>query len=352
MLDLIRDLSNAYGTSGFEEEVLKVIKEYSQDLHMEIDKFMNCYLSNKKPSGKPTTLMLDAHLDEVGFMVQFIDEKGLIEFLPLGNWQPENLPSQRMMVRNDQGQYLQGVVSSIPPHFVDEDQMQEKISMKSLKIDLGASSRQEVVQQLKVKVGAPIVPFSQFQFYEQSGIMLGKAFDNRLGCAAVIETLKSLQDEDLDINVVGALAAQEEVGMRGAAITSRRLRPDLAIVFEGSPSDDTFLDQFHAQCVLGKGPQFRHMDRSYVSNPRFIALGEKIAKKFKLPFQNTVRSGGSTNAGRIHLSGQGVPTLVLGIPVRYIHTQNCYARLDDFRNTVKLAVEIIKGLDGEAFKIL
>lgn len=352
MLDLIRDLSNAYGTSGFEDEVLTVVEKYKGQLRMDVDKLMNCYLSSENQSSKEITLMLDAHLDEVGFMVQFIDQQGLIEFLPLGRWVVENIPSQLVMVRNSEGQYYQGVVASKAPHFMTEAEREQSLTVESLKIDLGATSRQEVIEDFKIQVGAPIVPFSEFQFNQANQMMLGKAFDNRLGCAAVIETLKGLEDLDLDINVVGALAAQEEVGTRGAVVTSRTVRPDLAIVFEGSPSDDTFTDIYHSQCRIKAGPQFRHRDNSYVANHRFISYGEKIARENQIPFQNTVRVGGGTNAGRIHLSGEGVPTLVLGIPVRYIHSHHGYAGLEDFKNTVRLAIEIIKDLDVEKYKLL
>lgn len=350
MLDLIKDLSNAYGVSGFEDAVVSVVKKYTSEFNLEIDTMMNTFIYNKrKNDDKKPTVMLDAHLDEVGFMVQFIDEYGLIKFIPLGGWVVNNIPAQLVMIKNSKGKYIKGIVSSKPPHFMTDDERNKKLEISDLTIDIGATSREEVINDFKIEVGAPIVPFVEFEYNKNNGTMLGKAFDNRLGCAAVIETMKYLNDLDLNVNVVGALASQEEVGTRGAILTSRKVKPDFAIVFEGSPADDTFYNKYFAQCILGKGPQIRYRDSSYVSNHRFISFARDIAKKNNIEYQNAVRSNGGTDAGPIHISNEGVPTLVLGIPSRYVHTHHGYSKINDFKNTVKLASEIIKEINSDIF---
>ncbi len=350
MLDLIKDMSNAYGAPGFEEDVIEVAKKYANEFNIEIDSLLNVFIKNPNKIEDAITIMLDAHTDEVGFMVQFIDEKGLIKFIPLGGWVPENVPAQLVMVRNSEGKYYKGIVSSKPPHFMTEEERNRKISLNNLSIDIGATSREEVINDFKIEVGAPIVPFVEFEYNEVNGTMMGKAFDNRLGCSAVVETMNRLKNENIKINIVGALASQEEVGTRGAVLTSRKVKPDFAIVFEGSPADDSFSNIFTTQCALGAGPQIRYRDSSYVSNPRFIKFARKIAEKHNIPYQNAVRASGGTNAGPIHLSNGGVPTLVLGIPSRYVHTHHGYAKIYDFENTVKLACEIIKEFNEEFFK--
>lgn len=351
-IKMIRDLSNCPGAPGFEDDVLKVIKEYKEDISCERDSMMNCYLNLENKDSNKKTLMLDAHLDEVGFMVQSIDEKGLINFIPLGGWVVNNIPAHLVLIKNTEGNYIKGIVTSKPPHFMTEREKEKKLEIVDLQIDVGATSRDEVINDFKVDVAAPIVPFVDFEYNEKNKIMMGKAFDNRLGCAAVIKTLKDLEGEDLDINIVGALATQEEVGTRGAEITSNRIKPDLAIVFEGSPADDVYRDKYTMQAGLGHGPQIRHRDRSYISNHRLIEFAKEIANKNNIKCQHAVRLSGGTNAGKIHLSNEGVPTLVLGIPTRYVHTHYGYASFRDFQDTVSLAVEIAKNLNNDIINLL
>lgn len=344
-IDMIKDLSNSYGTSGFEDNVLKVVNSYKENVSFVNDSTMNCYLNLEKRDPRKMTLMLDAHLDEVGFMVQSIDKKGLINFIPLGGWIVNNIPAHLVMIKTINGDYVKGIVTSKPPHFMTTMEREKKLDISDLQIDVGATSREEVINEFKIDIAAPIVPFVDFEYNERNGIMMGKAFDNRLGCAAVIQILKQLQDENLSINIIGALAAQEEVGTRGAEITSNVIKPDLAIVFEGSPADDVYTDKYTMQSGLGHGPQIRHRDSSYVSHHKFITFAKKIADESNIKCQNAVRLSGGTNAGKIHLSNEGVPTLVLGIPTRYVHTHYGYASFKDFQNTVSLAIEIIRNLN-------
>lgn len=346
-INMIKDLSNCYGAPGFEDNVLEVVNNYKGNLSFKKDSMMNCYLNLAKKDNNKMTVMLDAHLDEVGFMVQSIDERGLINFIPLGGWVVNNIPAHLVMIKTTEGKYVKGIVTSKPPHFMTAAEREKKLEISDMQIDVGATSRNEVINEFKIDVAAPIVPFVDFEYNEKSGIMMGKAFDNRLGCAAVIEALKKLENENLSINVIGALAAQEEVGTRGAQITSNTIKPDIAIVFEGSPADDIYTDKFTMQSGLNYGPQIRHRDNSYVSHHRFITFAKSIANKNNITCQNTVRVAGGTNAGKIHLSNEGVPTLVLGIPTRYVHTHHCYASFNDFQNTVSLAVEIIKNLNSD-----
>lgn len=346
-LEMIKDLSNSYGAPGFEDNVLEVVNNYKGNLSYKKDSMMNCYLNLDKRDSNKMTVMLDAHLDEVAFMVQSIDEKGLLNIIPLGGWIAHNIPAHLVMVKNTEGKYIKGIVTSKPPHFMTAAEREKKIDISDLQIDVGATSREEVLNEFKINVAAPIVPFVEFEYNEKNQIMMGKAFDNRLGCAAVIEVLKRLENESLPTNIVGALAAQEEVGTRGAVITSNTVKPNIAIVFEGTPADDLYTNKFTMQSGLNYGPQIRHRDSAYVSHHRFITFAKKIAKENNITCQDAVRVAGSTNAAKIHLSNEGVPTLVLGIPTRYVHTHHCYASYKDFENTVNLAVEIIKNLDSD-----
>ncbi len=348
----IEDLSNAFGPSGFEEDVVKVIRKYSKEMDVSVDSMNNVYSSLKGNKGKRVTIMLDAHSDEVGFMVQSVMSNGLIKFLPLGGWITTNIPAHEVVIRNSKGEYIKGVTTSRPPHFMSEADREKKLMLEDIFIDVGATSRNEVIEDFGIEAGDPIAPDVTFRYNEKNGVVMGKAFDNRMGCLCIIETLERLKSEVLELDVVGAFAAQEEVGTRGAEVTSRVVKPDLAIVFEGSPADDLYYDEFAAQGSLKKGAQIRHLDKSMVSNPYFIRFAKELAKAKEIPFQAAVRAQGGTNAGKIHLSNSGVPTLVLGIPARFAHTHYCYSAVADMNATVDLAVEVIKNLTPEKIKAL
>lgn len=344
-LKLIEELSNACGAPGFEDDVIEAVLKHKGSLKAKRDSLKNVYLYPENYTESKPTIMLDAHLDEVAFMVSYIDGNGLLGIEMLGRWEPYNVSAHLFMVRDKNGDYVKGIIGSKPPHFLTPEERKAGVKMRDLKVDIGATSREEVINSFGIEVGAPIVPYVQFDYNEKNGTMLGKAFDNRLGCAAVIETLKALEKEDLPVNVVGALASQEEVGLRGATVTAKRVDPKLAIVFEGTPSDDYAKPVEQSQGRMGYGPQVRHKDSSYIANENWITLVKKVSAEQDIAIQHAVREGGGTNAGPIHLNNLGVPVLVLGIPSRYAHTHHLFASLEDFRNTVKLSVESIKAID-------
>lgn len=344
----IKALSDASGAPGFEDEVLVVVKEYlASGFTFEEDCLRNLYIKPDKVVADGLTIMLDAHSDEVALIIQSIKNNGLMNFLPLGGWIPASLVAQKVKIRNVDGEYISGVISSKPPHFMTEEERKKAVNFDDLFIDVGASSKLEVKEVFKIEVGAPVVPDVRCEFNEKNNTFIGKAFDNRIGVACVAETLKKLSEEDVNKKVVGALAAQEEVGTRGAVVTARRVKPDIAIVFEGTPADDSFKTDDVAQSVVGKGPQIRHFDRCMITNPRFVRFARLIAEEMDLPFQDAIRVGGGTNGGPIHISNEGVPTIVIGVPVRYVHTHHSITKLDDFNQTVKWAVEIVRRLSKE-----
>lgn len=346
--ELIKALSNAFGAPGFEEEVLEVVSKYTENLNIESDSMNNMYLMGRLQDSKPT-VMIDSHLDEVAFMVQSIEKNGLIKFIALGGWIPTNIPAHTVMIRNSDNKYIKGIVASKPPHFMTKEEREKKIDINELRIDVGASSKDEVIETYKIPLGAPIVPDVKFEM-KPNNIMLGKAFDNRLGCAGVIETLVNMSNKDLDVNLIGTLSVQEEVGLRGAEVSAKKAKPDLAIVFEASPADEQHEDEESAQAALGKGVQIRHRDSSCIYHPGLIKFAKKIADKNNIKYQDAVRLSGGTNAGRIHLSNKGVPTLALSIPSRYIHTHYNYASFNDYKETIKLVEKVLENLNWDEIK--
>ncbi|MDD7389653.1 MAG: M20/M25/M40 family metallo-hydrolase [Lachnospiraceae bacterium] len=352
-LKLIEDLSNAFGPSGFEEDVCRVVKKYTGDFDLVNDAMCNLYLKNRNFSGNKPVIMLDAHLDECGMMVQSILENGMISIVMLGGFHLTSLPAHSVIIRNEKGEDIKGIIGSKPVHFLTSSEKDDcSLEIEKMYVDVGASSRQEVMEDYGIRPGDPIMPDVTFSYDEKHGICFGKAFDNRLGCACIVETMKELLHDELDVDVVGAFASQEEVGMRGATVTSQQVKPDLAIVFEGSPADDYFFPEGLAQGSLKKGVQIRHMDRSYISNVEFIRLAHRIGDEKGIRYQDAVRRGGSTNAGKISLTNQAVPVLVLGVPSRYVHSHYNFCAAEDVEAAVRMASEVIRSLDENTVRTI
>lgn len=347
-LGLIGAVSDAPGASGFEDEVVKVLRTYAEPLGaVSEDKMRNLYVERRgNAPGKPV-VQLDAHTDEVSFMVQAIKPNGTLRFLELGRWVAAALAAKRVLVRNAKGEYIPGVIATTPPHYMTEAQRNAAPDSANMVIDVGACSYEEAVNDFHLRIGEPVVADVRFEYDAAHDLMRGKAFDCRLGCAAIASTLEALEGETLDVNVVGAWACQEEVGTRGATVTAAHVKPDIAIVFEGCPADDTFAEPYMIQTALKMGPMLRYMDARMITHPRFQRFALDLGEGLGIPVQASVRSGGSTNGAPIHLSNQGVPCIVIGLPTRYIHTHNSIAAFVDYENAVRLAVEVVKALNED-----
>ena len=345
-LSLIGELSNARGISGFEDEVLNVLRRHGDGLgEWKEDSMRNLYLRRPARKEGMPVLMLDAHSDEVGFMVRAIRPNGTLDFHPIGGWVTSNIPAHKVLVRNNKGQWLPGITASKPPHFLSEAERKLAPEISNMTIDLGAGSDREIIEDYGISIAAPVVPDVSFEYQSDHDLMTGKAFDDRLGCAALITALRELAGEDLGVNVTGAFASQEEVGLRGAIVTAQVVKPDIAIAFEGTPADDTVVDSYLSQTALRKGPMLRHIDGEMITNPRFQRFALNAARGKGIPVQEAVRTGSATDGASIHTSGKAVPTIVIGIPARYIHTHYCISSYSDFENAVHLACELIRSLD-------
>ena len=256
-----------------------------------------------------------------------------------------NIPAHKVWVRNRFGEYIPGITASKPPHFMTEQERKAPLDMKDITVDVGAVSKEEAVEKFGIRIGEPVVPDVTFTYSETTDLMVGKSFDCRLGCAAILKTMHTLAGQDLNVDIVGACAAQEEVGVRGATVTAQVIKPDIAIVFEGCPADDTCVEQYMVQTAIKRGPMLRHIDSRMITNPRYQRYALDLAEKLGIPVQDAVRSAGSTNGAVIHLTEKAVPVIVIGVPVRYAHTHYGISAYADFDNAVKLACEILKRLD-------
>lgn len=349
-IQLIKDFSNANGASGFENEPAKLFQEYVQDYGKTyIDGMKNSFCEFNSNNGNRPKVQIDAHEDSVGFIVQAVMPNGLLKFVPLGGVAKTNIPATRVKVRNSEGDYLTGVVATKPPHFMSKNEMNRAPEISEMSIDVGSVSREETINKLKIDTGCPIVMDVDCQYLEYNGMFFGKDFDDRIGCAAVVKTLDELKNADLQVDVIAALSSQEEVGLRGAYVTARKIDPDIGIVFEGCPCDDTFEPDWLIQTGLRRGPMLRDMDTSFIANPNFEDFSDKLATRLGIPHTRAVRTGGGVNGAALTYY-KGAPTIVIGIPVRYEHTAYNWTTLVDFENSVKLAVAVIKNLNGEIIR--
>lgn len=347
-LQIIADISNANGAPGFEDEVVKQIKKHAEGLgELKEDSLRNVYIKRSENKGNRPMVQLDAHSDEVAFMVQAIRPDGNLRIIPLGGWVTSNIPAHKVWVRNGKGEYIPGITASKPPHYMTEEEAKKPLDFSAITVDVGAVSKEDAVKNFDIRIGEPVVPDVTFTYDEKHDLMVGKSFDCRLGCASIISTLNELKGEELSVDIIGACCSQEEVGTRGSQITCRTVKPDIAIVFEGCPADDTCVEDYMVQTAIKKGPMLRHIDARMITNPRYQRYALDLAEELGIPVQAGVRAGGSTNGANIHLSGEGVPTIVIGVPVRYAHTHYGISSYADFENGVKLAVEIIKRLNKE-----
>ncbi len=346
MIRILERFSNAFGPAGFEEELIPLIAEYLPDYKLERDSMNNVYVYEQGEEDKPC-LLIDAHMDECGFMVQSINDNGSIAFMALGGIAPSTLSGHKVLIRTRQGEKVKGVITAKPVHFMnDAERNQGKPSMETMIIDVGATNRKDVEAIFGISLGDPIIFDGDFSYEEKTGVCAGKSFDNRVGCTCLVETLDRLKEEDsLPVKVAGLFSSQEELGLRGATVATRRINPDIAIVFEGAPCDDFFVSSAVAQGSMKKGVQLRLGDSSYITNPVFAQIARETAQKEEIPFQEAVRRGGGTNAGKISLTMGGIPTLVLSVPCRYIHSPNNYCAIEDMESAIRLAIMLVKKLD-------
>lgn len=347
-LQMIAAISNANGVSGFEDDVVSEILPYAEQVgETKVDRMRNVFIRRKENTGSRPVVQLDAHSDEVGFMVQAICPNGTLRIIPIGGWVSHNIPAHKVWVRNRYGKYIPGLTASKPPHFMSEQERKAPLDIKDITVDVGAVSREEAIEVYGIRIGEPVAPDVTFTYSEEHDLMVGKSFDCRLGCAAILKTMHELAGQELAVDIVGACASQEEVGVRGATVTAQVIQPDLAIVFEGCPADDTCVEPYMVQTAIKRGPMLRHIDARMITNPRYQRYALDLAEKLGIPVQDAVRAAGSTNGAAIHLTGRGVPVIVIGVPVRYAHTHYGVSAYADFDNAVKLACEILKRADAD-----
>ncbi|MDL4840634.1 M42 family metallopeptidase [Aquibacillus rhizosphaerae] len=346
-LNMLKELTDARAIPGNEKEardvMSKFISPYADEVYTDN---LGSLIAKKVGQENGPKIMVAGHLDEVGFMVTRIDDKGFIYFQTVGGWWNQVMLAQRVTLLTRKGD-VTGIIGSKPPHILTPDARKKPVEIKDMFIDIGASSKEEA-EEFGVKPGDSVVPYFEFTQMNNEKLLLAKAWDNRIGCAIAIEVLKQLKDQQHPNVVYGVGTVQEEVGLRGAKTSTNTIQPDIGFAVDvGIAGDTPGISDKDADSKIGEGPQIILYDASMVSHKGLRDYVLDTADEKKIPYQYATIAAGGTDSGSIHLTANGVPALSITIATRYIHTHAAILHRDDFENAVKLIVEVIKGLDKD-----
>ena len=339
----LEQLSNACGVAGREEEVrnlmVKLLKPYADEVV--VDRLENVIAMKKGRKDKPK-VMLAAHMDEVGLMVKTITKEGFLQFTKMGGIDDRILMAQKVNVLTDKGS-LPGIIGSKPPHIQKEEERKKIVAYDELFLDVGAESREDA-KKMGVKIGDPVAFDIRYVKIGKDAVM-GKAFDDRIGCATMVETLKQLQDTECTVYAVGTV--QEELGLRGAGTAAFGIDPDVGIALDVTVAGDVpGVREFDTTVKMGKGPVLSVTDSGMITHPKVLRLLMATAEENKIAFQLETGLMGTTDAARISLTRQGVPSGTISIAARYIHSPVGIVSLKDAENSAKLAVAVVQKIQN------
>jgi len=348
-MELFRTLTELQGASGFEHDVRRFMKQelskYSDEI---VQDRLGSIFGLKKGDENGPRVLVAGHMDEVGFMVTQITPNGMVRFQTLGGWWSQVLLAQRVQIMTDNGPVI-GVVGSVPPHLLSDEQRNRPMDIKNMLIDIGADSREEA-HEIGVKPGQQIVPICPFTPMKNPKKIMAKAWDNRYGCGLAIELLKELKDEKLPNTLYSGATVQEEVGLRGAQTAANMIQPDIFYALDAGPANDASGDKTQFG-QIGKGAVLRLYDRSMVTHRGIREFILDTAETHNIPYQYFVSQGG-TDAGRVHTSNSGVPSAVIGVCARYIHTHASILHIDDYAAAKELLIQLVKATDKTTFETI
>jgi putative aminopeptidase FrvX len=330
---MLEELSNAFGPSGCEHEVRHILARALRDKmdDLQTDALGNLIAYKRGTASEPRLkVMVDAHTDEVGMMITRIEKNGLLGFRSVGGIDDRLLMAKGIVIGEKR---LPGIITAPPIHLTKAEQRKKVIKIDQLVIDIGASSADEAKR--LVNIGDYATFDTRFRVLDPGGLrtVKGKAFDDRLGCAIAA----ALAEGDYAVDLYLSFSTQEEVGSRGARVSAFRIEPDVAFALEGTICDDAPKEaDVSPTTEMGKGPAITVMDRSFIADRRLVRLLTDVAHANDIPYQFKQPGMGSTDAGAIHLSRTGVPSVAMSVPSRYIHGPVSMASLNDFDHAVTL----------------
>jgi endoglucanase len=341
---LLKELTEAHGVPGYEAEIRDVVRAQLKPLgSVERDRIgsLICRAGTDGPR-----VMLAGHMDEVGFMIHHVTDEGFLYFKPLGGWWDQVLLGQRVVVKTHKGD-LMGVIGAKPPHLLPEDERKKVLEKKEMYIDIGATSKEEV-EEAGVRIGDPVVPYSSFEILASGKSYMSKAFDDRVGVALMIEALQHFSGHPHPNTLYGVATVMEEVGTRGAQTSVELVDPDVAIILESDLAGDVpGIKPEESANKLGGGPTILFLDARMIPNLALRDLVIETAKELDIPLQFSTMTGGATDGSPIHLHRIGVPTVVLSIPARHVHSHAAIIHREDYDRALQLLIAVIEKLDKE-----
>lgn len=341
-LQLFKTLTELPGAPGNEHGIRKFMRseleKYSDEI---VQDNLGGIFGLKKGDDQGPRIMVAGHMDEVGFMVSQITENGMLRFQPLGGWWSQVLLAQRVEIITANGPVI-GVIGSIPPHILSDEVRNKPMEIKNMLIDIGADDLEDA-KKIGIRPGQQIVPICPFTPMANSKKILAKAWDNRYGCGLAIELLKELKDEKLPNTLYSGANVMEEVGLRGAQTAATLIKPDLFFALDASPANDMSGSKTEFG-QLGKGTLLRIFDRSMITHRGMREFVLDTAETHNIPYQYFISQGG-TDAGRVHTSNEGVPSAVVGICSRYIHTAGSIIHTDDYAAAKELIIKLVRSAD-------
>lgn len=349
-LQLFKTLTELPGAPGNERAVRKFMREelakYSDEIIQ--DNLGGVFGVRRSQADDAPKILVAGHMDEVAFMVTQITDNGMIRFQTLGGWWNQVMLAQRVTVYTKDRQ-IPGVIASIPPHLLQPADRAKPMDIKNMLIDVGADSKEDA-EQMGIRPGQSIIPVCPFTPMANPKKIMAKAWDNRYGCGLSIELLKELHGRELQSHVYSGANVMEEVGLRGAQVSTNLIQPDVFFALDASPANDTSGDktQFGR---LGAGPILRIFDPTMVMHRGMREFVLDTAESNNIPYQYYVSPGG-TDAGAVHKALTGIPSAVIGITSRYIHTAASIIHVDDYAAAKELLVKLVGDFDRTTLNTL
>jgi endoglucanase len=341
---LLKELTEAHGIPGYESPIREIIKRHLNQFGTLSQDKIGSVICQKDGTSKNPRVMVAGHMDEIGFMVKHITQEGFIKFLPLGGWFDQVLLGQRVIIQARKGEVV-GVIGAKPPHMLSSEDRNKVVEKKDMYIDVGATSKSEV-DDAGVHLGDPIIPLAGFTMMANGKTYLSKAFDDRVGLAMIVSALNELQSLEHPNTIFSVATVQEEIGVRGAATSVHAVDPDVAIILEVDIAGDVpGIKAEESSIKLGKGPTILIYDARMIPNLKLRDFAIDTAAELEIEVQLSSILGGATDGAAIHLHKTGVPTVVLGVPARHIHSHSSMIHRDDYDQAVKLLVALLKRLD-------
>lgn len=347
MSTLLKQLTMLNGIPANEKQVRVFMEKYAEGKAKIDHDNLGSVILCKQGSKPEPRIMVAGHMDEIGFIVTEITKEGYVKFIPAGGWWGHVVLSQQFTITCKNGREVRAVVGSKPPHILDAEEKKKVVELSDMYLDLGVANRQEAVD-LGVAIGDMVTPFIESVELANPKYLLAKAFDNRIGVALALEVLDNLQHALHPNTYYGVGSVQEEVGLRGATTAAYKIEPDIGIALDVTIASD--YPGGSKEIELGKGPCLMVFDSSMVGHVGLREYVQKVAEEQNIPYQLSYLKRGGTDAGKMHLTRNGCPSIAICLAARYIHSHTSIIHADDYMNAVRLVTELVKRLDSKTVR--